>query len=304
MKKTDNIVENHVIDLYNNGNSCRKIGIQLSLNSTTIFNILKRNKVKTRTNGGIDILPINDIIDDYKNGLRVVDISKKYGVCERTIYNYLDSANINRDHIYYNESLNRDYFEWIDSYDKAYFLGLLISDGYISNNTNEISITLRNEDSYILEIFSQKIKNQNPLYKNPYRNESTIHFKSKRLKDQLSYFGVVNCKSLITYLPILIPESNMNHLLRGIFDGNGWISLNPHTIGFCAGNETIITQIRDYLINKLFVYPVKVIHSQPNVYQCSWSAKRDFLEICHFLYYNKQDCFLYRKYNKFMEISS
>lgn len=121
MKKTSLELEQKVIQSYLEGNSCKTIGNQLGLNSVTIFNILKRNNIQTRTNGGIYKLPVDDIIKDYKNGIRIQDISIKYNVNPKTIYNYLESANEDRNYIYINKSLKRDYFSTIDSYDKAYF---------------------------------------------------------------------------------------------------------------------------------------------------------------------------------------
>lgn len=304
MKKTSLELEQKVIQSYLEGNSCKTIGNQLGLNSVTIFNILKRNNIQTRTNGGIYKLPVDDIIKDYKNGIRIQDISIKYNVNPKTIYNYLESANEDRNYIYINKSLKRDYFSTIDSYDKAYFLGFMISDGCVLDN-NSISMTLRIEDAHILRIFNKKISNENPLYFNGNRpNLITMHFKSKQIKNDLSKYGVVPRKSLTTYMPIL-SDKLMPHLIRGLFDGNGWITSSSYSsIGYCAGNERIVTEFKDWLVNKLSVYNVKIMHTNENVYQCSWGSRNDIIKIGNYMYLDKKDCFLRRKYNKFMIISS
>lgn len=115
-----------------------------------------------RTKGGIEELPINDIVTDYNKGIKVKDIADNYNVNEKTIYNYLNKYNIRIDYNYKNPNLNRWYFKFIDTYDKAYFLGLLITDGNIFGNS--IRISLKSDDYKILEILSSKIRNSNPLY--------------------------------------------------------------------------------------------------------------------------------------------
>ena len=57
--------------------------------------------------------------------------------------------------------LNEHYFDRIDSYDKAYFFGLLMADGY--NSDQSIVLTLSKKDVKILEIFRDFIKSNQPL---------------------------------------------------------------------------------------------------------------------------------------------
>lgn len=307
MKRTNPEIEEKVIKSYLKGNSCNSVAAQLGINSVTVLNILKRNNITTRTKGGIYKLPVDDIIRDYRNGIRIIELAKKYNVHERTIYNYLESVGEERDYIYINKSLRRDYFSIIDSYDKAYFLGFIISDGCIQDDNN-LRITLQLQDDYILKIFAKKICNENPLYFNGSRpNEITFHFKSKQVKDDLAKYGVVPRKSLISYLPIdMIPDDLIHHMIRGTFDGNGWITCTDKTknIGYCAGNERIVTEFRDWLVFKLGVYNVKVIQFGEHQFSCEWDSIKDIIAICNYIYKDKQDCFLKRKYNKFMIISS
>ena len=307
MKRTDPEIEQQVIQKYLEGNSCKTIGELLQLNSVTVFNILKRNNIDTRTNGGIYKLPVEDIVRDYRNGIRITELAKKYNVNIKTIYNYLESVGEERDYTYINRSLRRDYFSVIDSYDKAYFLGLIISDGCIQEDNN-LRITLQLQDAYILKTFARKICNENPLYFNGNRpNEITFHCKSKQIKDDLAKYGVVPRKSLISYLPFdMIPDDLIHHMIRGTFDGNGYISVTEktHVIGYCAGNERIVTEYRDWLVFKLGVNKIKVSQFEEHGFSCTWSSIKDIIAICNYIYKDKQDCYLRRKYNKFMIISS
>ena len=66
--------------------------------------------------------------------------------------------------------INPNYFQTIDSNKKAYFLGLLMSDGYICENvySKEFGIALQSSDKYILEELQKEINllNENGEFKN------------------------------------------------------------------------------------------------------------------------------------------
>lgn len=298
MKKVSIEQENQVIDLYKSGLSCKSIELELGINSVTVFHILKRNNIPTRTKGGIEKLPIDEIVEDYKNGIRITEISKKFNVSYKTIYNYLENNNIERNYIYINQNLNRHYFYWMDSYDKAYFIGLLISDGSVVGNT--VSISLNQKDEKILHILSAKIGNENPLYYDK-RGMVTLHFKSKEIVNDLALYGIVPNKTLSTRMPYCFDIEIMSHLIRGLIDGDGWISFKGHNIGFCAGNYEIVKDVRDFLVWALNVYNVAIVKSA-TCYMIQWSSKKDIEIIGNYLYHNKKDCYIERKYNNFVQI--
>ena len=313
MKRTDVKTEEKVIELYNNGLSVVKIGKELSINSVTAFNILKRNKIDMRTKGGIYHLNDKDIIADYKNGVKIVDIAKKYNVDARTIYNYLQNNDIKRDYVYINKTLRRDYFRNIDSYDKAYFLGFIITDGCVTED-NCIKLQLGFKDFKILEVFKEKTHNENSIkIAGPNRiHECSWHCKSKEMQEDLKKYGVVFRKSEIVKFPILKNENMMSHLIRGLFDGDGWIScMCGNTIGFCSSSKEFIINFKKYLVEKLKVFDVK-INSNENrkkagyktLYQVSWSSLEDVIKIGDFIYKDKHECYLDRKWKKFCEIKN
>ena len=124
-----------------------------------------------------------------------------------------------------NPELKERFFEMIDSEEKAYFLGLLIADGNVfKDNTGRqasISITLNLEDEYMLLKFKEVLNaNTNIGYDN--RGCGQIAVRSNLMAKDLKKYGVVPRKSLITYLP-QVDDKYMNHLIRGILDGDGSI---------------------------------------------------------------------------------
>ena len=118
----------------------------------------------------------------------------------------------------------------------------------------------------------------------------------------IAKYGVVPNKTYTTYLPKLADDM-MPHLLRGIIDGDGWISYKSTSIGLC-GNIDLVTQVRDYLAKRLNVYCVKVMQTEPHLWMINWKSKKDILSIGNFIYGNKKDCYIERKYDNFLMISN
>lgn len=162
-----------------------------------------------------------------------------------------------------NPNANERFFKKIDSEEKAYFLGLLISDGNVfKDNTGRqasISITLDLKDEYILQKFKE-VLNVNTSISKDGRGCGQIAIRSNLMADDLKQYGVVPRKSYITYLP-KINDIYMSHLIRGILDGDGSIlaKLSPkqnghnrylHSISFC-GSHQLMEDIAEYLYNNL-----------------------------------------------------
>lgn len=301
MKRTNKEIESKVIDFYSLGNSMQLTALDFGISATTVLRILQRNKISIRTNGGIYKLPEQEIIDKYKAGNSCTQIADEYNVTFHTISNILEKHNINRDNIYHNLNLIEDYWENINSLDKAYFLGLLLADGNVYGN--QIKIELASKDEYILERFSFYTKNTNKLIKINRQNKGKfVAFSVKREKwvNDLCKFGVIPNKTFNVELPIL-SENMMSHLIRGLIDGDGWISEKGKQIGFCR-TEKCVTQLRDYLCSKLNISIPKIIHQDTNLWQITWHKKNDIQTICEFIYKDKNDCFLKRKYNNYLKL--
>ena len=301
-KKISPEIEQEVIKLYNSGLSMAKSGASYGISSATVMAILNRNNIPKRTKGGIYAIPEQEVITRYKNGESCQVIADSFKVTFHTISNILEKNNIARDNKYKNINLNENYFEKIDSSDKAYFLGFMLTDGNVSLNENTIRLSLSSKDEEILNIFKEKTGNENKICirEDEKHSERTFQLRSKKWKDDLAKYGVVPQKTSISEMPVLSTDM-MPHLIRGMIDGDGWISFNSHQIGFC-GNEKTVNQLKKYLVETLNVYDVKVIHASENLWQITWASQKDIEKIGNYIYQNKDNCFLSRKYNNFLQI--
>lgn len=301
-RKTDQETEKEIIQLYQSGLSMTKVGARYNISGATVMKILNEYNIQKRTKGGIYKISEQEVINRYSNGESCQKIADSFNVTFHTISSILEKNNIERKNKYSNINLDEDYFENIDRPDKAYFLGFMLTDGNISSKENIIRLSLASKDEEILEVFKERTHSENKLCvrEDESHSERTFQLRSNKWKDDLAKYGIVPKKTSISQMPIL-QDNIMSHMIRGMIDGDGWISFKSHQIGFC-GNEKMVTQLRDYLVDKLQVYPVKIIHAEENLWQITWASLKDINNIGNYIYQDKEDCFLTRKYNNFLQI--
>lgn len=183
-----------------------------------------------------------------------------------------------------NPQMDEHFFQTIDTEAKAYFLGLLISDGNVfkesesstSNRQASISITLDLKDEYMLNKFKELVK-ANTSIGHDGRGCGQIAVRSNIMAQDLEQYGVVPRKTLNTYLPTNVPKDMMKHLIRGILDGDGSIQahVNPndasrflHSISFC-GTHKLMEDISNYIFDELS------LKQKPSIYDYKDKALSD-----------------------------
>ena len=181
-----------------------------------------------------------------------------------------------------NPNMKEHFFQDIDEEAKAYFLGLLISDGNVFKDDTgrqaSISITLDLKDEYMLEKFKEVLQaNTSVGYDG--RGCGQIAVRSNIMAEDLAKYGVIPRKSYSTYLPKISCEM-MPHLIRGIFDGDGSIMAKPspnndghnrflHSISFC-GTHKLMEDISNYSFEYLN------LKQKPSVYDYKDRQLSDF----------------------------
>lgn len=198
------------------------------------------------------------VIKDYKEGKSIIEISKLYKKCPRTVTKIIQGENIPiRNLTFYTRKnwFNENYFEKIDSKDKAYFLGLLYADGNIYKMRNRIQITLQNEDLYILENFKKYLNSSAKLYLDKEKYSKLI-LDSEKMTTDLIKLGCFPNKSLTLKFPTeeQVPNNLMNHFIRGVFDGDGSVYKGKKvkiggTVSFTSSKE-FITGLVDFFNNR------------------------------------------------------
>ena len=208
-------------------------------------------------------------------------------------------------------SVEDNFFNTIDTEEKAYFLGLLYSDGSNIEKRNIIQLTLQKKDLHILKRLTSLIQPDKPIYETKDKKYCSIAIYSLQMSQDLIKLGCVSKKSLILKFPNSeqIPDHLMNHFIRGIFDGDGSIMVSQEKYKFTfsvCGTEDIVSNIRDRLIGECNVNKVttgtKIIASTQNIlYSICYNGRVNCLKIKNYLY-KDATVYLNRKYDKFFSV--
>lgn len=84
------------------------------------------------------------MINLYNKGISATGICKLLPYSSHTVLKYLRQNNVSiRNRASYKNSFNENYFENIDTQEKAYFLGLLMADGWFNDTCSHGKKELR-----------------------------------------------------------------------------------------------------------------------------------------------------------------
>lgn len=210
--------------------------------------------------------------------------------------------------------VNDDYFEVIDTEEKAYWLGFLYADGYLTTGVDKVGIALNSVDREHLCKFKNDICATNPIH--DYEEKSgygagTIYSRilitSKKIKSDLIKLGIYENKSLTLKFPneTQIPNNLIRHFIRGYFDGDGSLTYghkqkcgnSNYSIKF-TGTLEMISGIQKYLNTS-----VKLEQKNKNInnYSVTIGGNRQVERVLDDLYKNST-VYLKRKYNRYIEL--
>lgn len=170
-----------------------------------------------------------EIIEQYQNGNSCSKISKRYCCSPEAIRLCLKKNNsvLRKKSSFRKWKVDEDYFSNIVDERQAWLLGFIIADGSISNDNGGyfLSIDLAKKDAEILRKIRKILASDCPI-KLTKRNSVRFRFSCKKLfKDLVKYGVLVNkTKNGTPDLRNIIPAKLHRHLLRGAFDGDGWIA--------------------------------------------------------------------------------
>lgn len=178
-------------------------------------------------------------------------IGDLFGVTGRSVGDWRRRYDIPRKprQFYNRYSLDSDFFEVIDTQEKAYALGLLASDGYVSKAGKQVCLALQERDRHILYDLRRAMGSDARVFSKTAGGfpgsgpQMQIIFSSKKLAADLAKWGIVPRKSLIFRYP-RIPTHLERHFARGLFDGDGHIRALPKKAFYFLGTSDLIDGLR------------------------------------------------------------
>lgn len=219
-----------------------------------------------------------------------------------------------RSKAFYSQTKNHNYFNEIDTEEKAYFLGLMQSDGWLhakSDNSKQIGLCL--EEDYIIEKFKSELQTENKVVVRAYNDHRKTLYQlqvdSAVLYKDLYNLGVGD-KFNDQYMPVL-REDLYNHYIRGLFDGDGTVCPHEETknihIGLLGGYRSM-SQVSFYLAYKLGIFQTQPAicnnkcfnDTNKKLYSLRFADSREVETIFNFLYKNAT-VYIKRKHDVFME---
>lgn len=195
-----------------------------------------------------------------------------------------------------NRLVKENFFEIIDSEEKAYFLGLMFTDGSIILDNSEgkrspmIRLQLKLSDIQILEDFRQILNlNSKLIYDKRAKKESAIlSLRSKKMAEDLSKYGIVPNKTYKTrHLPE-VPKHLKKHFLRGLIDGDGSIyqetKSQKYRIDFCSYHASICEDFRKMCNEFLDISNTNVIANYGTAYHIRLNKQESVRQLATELY--------------------
>lgn len=281
---------------------------------------MARNK-KAKTIECINEELLEILVIEYRdNNMSLRKIQEKYNVNRHKLSKILEDKGIKTtkgNHYRYNFH-NFEYFETINSHDKAYFLGLLMADGYISDNSkrhgeDKFGISLQIGDLPIIKSFKKHLNATNNIkiyteYKGFTKEKGFTYARlilnSQKTVNDLIDKGVVKQKTLIKKFPppSKVPKEFIYSYLRGYMDGNGSIILRETKTQGIKGELSFTTS--EYFAKGLSRFGDCRIYKDKRANAwCVFFSNKSSMNILEKMYeHSTEDTRIKRKYNKYLKI--
>jgi hypothetical protein len=204
-------------------------------------------------------------------------------------------------------TLTHDYFNNLNYEGPAYWLGVLSSDGFVSQK-NSIGMEISIKDIEWLELFKETIKSNHKISDRIRGKAHTcsLAFRSPMMSTRLRELGLVHNKTYNLEPCNLVPKEQKVHYYRGLFDGDGSIFYRHSTRSnhWCVNFRNTKPLVRGFA---KFVGSDRDVRKSPRRngenYIIEFSGNPIVQRILHLLYGNC-NFYLPRKYNLYKTIIS
>lgn len=294
----DLLTKEQLFELYINQNkSSREIGESIGKSTITIQRWLRKHQIRKKGLTSADICNKKDVerlLLYYKHQ----QIADMYNISLQQFRGYVRTyiTHPPKKHNIDESLINEDSpMFW-------YVIGLITTDGHISNRCNTVQIYQK--DAVFLNKIKEYFKSEGSLHRR--RGDLYIlYLHSPKLKSFLIEHGFESDKRYNVPF-IKCPEKYLRYYLRGIFDGDGCIfynytsgTLRSRTLQITSGSKPLIDGIKS---NYDFIN-WKIHEKVPTVGNKYWdiyaSTKADIVTIGNYIY--SGDCLEYCLKRKFVQ---
>lgn len=263
------------------------------------------------------------VIEDYLSGLSADQLAERYGMSDVAVRNYLKKKRVkmrkSNDPIYDISraspyTFNEHWLDELDCPEKFYFLGFFAADGCNLKKYNNAKIKLQSRDLELLEKFKVLLESNRPIYDvyqkaNSSRKENfqrELVFTSKYFCEKLEKLGLPERKTYCLHFPDYIPEEYLRDYIRGVFDGDGCVSVTyinkARGMTEIAGHPVFLQELKAVIEKTL---PINIVYYQnkENCAHLKINRQEDIKIFLDWIYKNSS-LYLERKYQKYQEFLS
>ena len=259
------------------------------------------------------------------DGYSLQKVADIYGLSIRTIYQNFKKHNLERRTNQENSrvyELNHRFFETIDTEEKAYWLGFMYADGYISklknSNTRKVGLSIGIEDRSHLEKFNKCLESNYPIREYTVGSSGykigakycRLIIASPDMYGDLVRQGCVEHKTDVLKPPEHIESHLIRHFIRGYVDGDGSITkANRKHYGYeyglnIVGTDDMLTFIaNNFLENGATTKPLNLEKrkKEQSVSYIRYGGNNNSEILLDYLYKDSK-IYLDRKYERYLEL--
>lgn len=261
-----------------------------------------------------------------KENMNMLQASEQLNVNYNTLrrnfkkYNLVIKRNQSNSKKYF---FNQHYFDTIDDEHKAYWLGFLLTDGYISrarkHSSQKVGISIHSKDKEILEVLNKDLESNVRICEYVSNNSYTsyspyarVSYAGDYMADKLKEYGMSSDKTYHLEVP-RIRDDLIRHMIRGMFDGDGSAYLsktNKHINEYnitsfqFTGLRNVLEFIMEELLkNKVILKRHVISQSTHSRITCDFKVTNKYSssKFYHYLY-DDATIYLKRKKDKFINI--
>jgi len=294
---------------------------KFKISQEEVIEILKADGflyAKPRTSSKL-IINLKYAADEYlkDENIQIEELCKKYGVSHSTLPKYLKEYLNIKIIPRIKPKFNNTFFDNINTEEKAYWLGFIYADGYISSSPLKqegkhaytFELSLKVDDFTHLEKLKVLLQTQRPILLTETRCRLLVN--DKHFWETLNNYGCTPNKSLTLKFPdinIFADKNLVRHFMRGYFDGDGCITYvnKEHTrLGMqLLGTKEFLKEYIKYLPDIFKDLTLRHNHNndQEETYLINTSCNKAYLFFDYL--YNNSTAYLNRKYERFAHYKS
>jgi len=262
-----------------------------------------------------------EYIQNYNNNPSITKISKKYGISHKSLSDRIKSLGYEVINHQNKIKFDNTIFDTIDTEEKAYWLGFIFADGYVSGekdgkNEYYFELSLKGSDKSHLDKFNKFMKHEDVNHVKINRAECfntgvmcdrcRWGIRDRHLWEILNSYGCIPSKSLILEFPkleIFKDKTLIKHFIRGYWDGDGCLSYSnkEHTIANISvlGTEKFLTEVKNNLPLKTD-YKLTYNNDKNSITKVLQLQGKNAFKLAYYLYADSA-IYLDRKYKKYLE---